>query len=143
MEPFKPIGAIAASVTARLVPITPRYPAVAHALAYHLARRVIEDQWRARGLRIRRYADIIEQAREYRAAHPELLDQAAAIVQRNPTLSAMAAQEERQLEREQRKRARAGVIENPCRSVTQSGSTEAGTEKTQEFSTTSAIFGGS
>jgi hypothetical protein len=86
------------------VPIFPRYPGVAKALAYLLARHVIERQWRARGLRIRRYADIIEQARAYQAEHQEeLLAQAAEAVQRDPVLRKMAEREERERERQRRK----------------------------------------
>ena len=96
------------------VPIFPRYPGVAHALAYLMARRVIERQWRAQGLRIRRYADIIEQARAYLAAHQEeLLAQPAEVVQRNPRLRKMVEVEERDRERQWRKLARNGVVENP------------------------------
>ena len=96
------------------VPIFPRYPGVAHALAYLMARRVIERQWRAQGLRIRRYADIIEQARDCLAEHEEeLLAQAAEVVQRNPKLRKMVEVEERQREREWRKSVRNGVVENP------------------------------
>src|SRR6516164_920039 len=85
------------------VPIFPRYPSVAHGLAYLMARRAIEHQWRAQGLRIRRYADIIEQARDYLAEHQEeLLARAAERVQRNPKLRKMVEVEERDRERQWR-----------------------------------------
>jgi hypothetical protein len=112
------------------VPIFPRYPSVAHGLAYLMARRAIEHQWRAQGLRIRRYADIIEQARDYLAEHQEeLLARAAERVQRNPKLRKMVELEERDREREWRKSVRKGVVENPTgRSVSGTGSAKSGTE---------------
>ena len=97
--------------------LPPRYPRIVTPVAVHLARREIERQWRAKGLRITRYATIVAQAQTYLLDHPELFEQALARVRASPWHSAMAAQEERQREREERKRARAGVIENPCRSV--------------------------
>jgi len=45
------------------VPILPRYPGIATPVANYLARREIERQLRAKGLRIGRYADVIERAR--------------------------------------------------------------------------------
>jgi len=93
------------------VPIIPRYPGIATPVAHHLARREIERQMRAKGLRITRYSEVIEQARVYLAEHPELFDKALARVKASPWHSAMAEREERELERERRKRARAGVLE--------------------------------
>jgi hypothetical protein len=122
---FEHLGAVAVNVLAKCeaqpeVPIHPRYPAVAHALAYHLARRAVEREVQAQGKR-RPWAEIITLTRAYHSAHPELLAQAAEMVRGNPTLTAMAERQERQRQREherqRRKRARAGIIENPCRSV--------------------------
>jgi hypothetical protein len=113
-EPFQPIGAAAVNVLPRLtpeVPIFPRYPGVAIAVANHLARREIERQWRAKGLRITRYADVIEQARAYLAEHPELFDKALDIVRASPWHRAQAEREERELDRQRRKSARAGTLE--------------------------------
>jgi hypothetical protein len=103
------------SLSPNLPILPPRYPGVARALAYLMARRVIERQWRAQGLRIRRYADIIEQARAYLAAHQEeLLAQAVERVQRDPKLRKIAEQEERERERQWRK---SKVVERQCRPV--------------------------
>ena len=99
------------------VPIIPRYPGIVTPVANHLARREIKRQMRAQGLRITRclritrYADVIEQARVYLAEHPELFDKALARVKASPWHSVMAEREERELERERRKRAQAGVLE--------------------------------
>ena len=94
------------------VPIYPRYPGVARALAHHMARRVVERKLRAQGLRMVHvpYARILALMDAYKAAHrEELLAQAMERVSRDPTLRAMAMREERELERQRRKRARAGV----------------------------------
>ena len=132
------------------VPIIPRYLGIVTPVANHLARREIKRQMRAQGLRITRclritrYADVIEQARVYLAEHPELFDKALALVRASPWHRAQAEREERDLERERRKRARAGVLEKPTNPpVLQTDNANAGTEKTQEFPTTSAIFRGS
>ena len=93
------------------VPIIPRYPGIVTPVANHLARREIERQMRAKGLRITRYAEVIEQARVYLAEHPELFNKALALVRASPWHRAQAEREERELERERRKRARAGVLE--------------------------------
>ena len=93
------------------VPILPRYPGIATPVANHLARREIERQIRAKGLRIGRYADVIERARVYLAEHPELFDQAMERVRASRWHSMMAEREERERERQQRKRSRAGVLE--------------------------------
>jgi hypothetical protein len=121
--------------------LAPRYPRIVTPVANHLARKEIERQWRARGLRVTRYSEIIAQAQTYLAEHrAELFEQALARVRASPWHSAMVVREERELERQQRNRARTGVIENPSRSVAQSDSANSGTEKTQLFSTTSTIF---
>jgi hypothetical protein len=78
--------------------LPPRYPGVARALAHHLARRAVERRLRAQGLRVSHipYADISAQARDYLAAHPELVDQAAETVRNNPKLRTLAEREERE-----------------------------------------------
>src|SRR5215469_13927689 len=88
--------------------IRPRYPGVAIALAHHMARRAVERELQAQGLRPVHvpYVRILAMMSEYKAAHQEeLLAQAAALVQRNPKLRAMADRELRELDRERRKRA--------------------------------------
>jgi hypothetical protein len=120
MDNFKPIGATAVNVMVRLaeVPILrPRYPGVAVALAHHMARREVERQLRAQGLRPVHvpYVRILALMQAYKAAHQEeLLAQAMERVSRDPKLRAMAERELRELEREQRKRARNGVLEKPA-----------------------------
>jgi hypothetical protein len=66
------------SLSPILVSPPPPYPGIARALALHLARRAVERQLRAKGLRVSHipYAQISEQARAYLADHPELLAQA-------------------------------------------------------------------
>jgi hypothetical protein len=73
-----------------------------------MARRVIERQLQAQGIRRTRYAEVMAQARAYLAEHQGLFDQATERVQRNPTLRAMAEREERGRERQWRK---SGVVE--------------------------------
>jgi hypothetical protein len=75
--------------------LIPPYPGIA--LAHHLARRIIERKLQGQGLRVSHipYAHISEQAREYLALHPELLDQAAETVRNDPKLRTLAAQQER------------------------------------------------
>ena len=122
MDNFKPIGAVVVNVMTKCaaqanVPIIrPRYPGVAIALAHHLARREIERQLRAQGLRVVDvpYVHILAMMSEYKAAHQEeLLAQAMERVSRDPKLRAMAMQEQRERERGWRKRAKAGVLEKP------------------------------
>jgi hypothetical protein len=99
---------------------------------------------RAQGLRITRYADVIEQARAYLAEHPELLDRATERVEACPGLRVFAEREERERERQWRKSARNGVLEKPTNcSVSLSGSAKSGTDIVGVFSTTSTIFRGS
>jgi hypothetical protein len=90
-------------------------------LARHAAINHVKSEIARQGLRLRSVPmrELHIQADEYLAAHPELVEQAAQRV---------AAQPERWLP----KRA--------LRSVSQTGSANPGTEKTQLFSTTSAIF---
>jgi len=95
-----------------MIAVIPRYPSIATPVANHLARKEIERQMRAKGLRIGRYADVVEQARTYLADHPELFVRALEIVRTSPWHRAQADREERELEREQRRRARAGIVEN-------------------------------
>ena len=71
--------------------IPPRYPRVVVALAHHMARRAVEKELRAQGLRPTHipYVRILAMMDAYKAAHQEeLLAQAAALVQRNPKLRA-------------------------------------------------------
>jgi len=93
--------------------LPPRYPRIVTPVANHLARKEIERQWRAKGLRITRYSIIVAQAQTYLLNHPELFEQALARVRASPWHSAMAEREQRELEREERKRTRAGIVENP------------------------------
>jgi len=77
-----------------------------------MARRAVEKELRAQGLRPTHipYVRILAMMDAYKAAHQEeLLAQAAALVQRNPKLRAMAEREER--EREFRKAHRSGGLE--------------------------------
>ena len=100
-------AAITQSIEHRMV------PSIATPLANHLARREIERQMQAKGLRITRYADVVAQARTYLAEHPELFARALEIVRTSPWHRAQADREQRELERERRKRTRAGIVENP------------------------------
>jgi hypothetical protein len=142
-EAFKPISATAVNVMARLapdVPNIPRYPAVAHALAYHLARRAVERQVQAEGKR-RPWAEIIARAQAYSDEHrEELLAQAAEIVRTNPRWRPWIEREEREQARQRRKRTRACVVENPCRSVRSTDNANSATDNAEVFSTTFAIF---
>ena len=78
-------------------PLPPRYPGVARALAHLAARRAIQEQLRAKGVRVShvRYADINAQTRDYLTAHPELLDRAAETVRNDPELRTLAERQER------------------------------------------------
>ena len=88
-------------------------PSIAYARAHHLAKRAVERELAAQGRRAP-FAEIIAPAQAYRAAHQEeLLAQAAEAVRTSPWHSMMADREVRELEREQRKRTRAGIVENP------------------------------
>jgi len=97
--------------------LPPRYPRIVTPVANHLARKEIERQWRARGLRITRYSMIVAQAQTYLLNHPELFEQALARVRASAWYRMMVEREQRErlrtLERERRKLARAGVVENP------------------------------
>ena len=103
-DTFQPIGAVTVNVMAQL-PIFLRYTSVVRTVAHRLARRVIERQLQAEGVRVTYfpYAQLRVLTREYLAAHPELLDQAAAVVQSSPTLRKMAEIEQREQERRRRK----------------------------------------
>ena len=86
--------------------LPPRYPGVAVALAHLMARRAVEQQLRAQGLRVVQvpYVRILALMADYKAAHQEeLLVQAMERVSRSPTLRKMAEVEERERERQQRK----------------------------------------
>jgi hypothetical protein len=56
-------------------------------------------------------AELIALTQAYRAAHPELLEQAAERVRRDPTLRATAQREERERQRHWRKAQRSGVVD--------------------------------
>jgi hypothetical protein len=70
-----------------MVPIFPRYPGIARAVARHLAIRAVEQRMTAEGLRVAYvpHAAIVEQALAYLAEHSELFDQAAEIVRTHPS----------------------------------------------------------
>jgi len=124
MAEFRPIGAAAASVVERLA----QPSGVAKALAHHMARRAVEAELRAQGLRpvYVPYVQKLALMEAYKANHlPALLARAAEFVARDPKLRKMAEIEERERKR---------------RSVSQSDLTKVGIEKTQLSSTTSAIF---
>ena len=115
-EPFQPIGAVAVNVLSQAdVPIFPRVPGVAKALARHLARRAVESQLQAQGFLVVHvpYTQVRELAQAHLSAHPELLDQAAEIVRTDPKLRAMAEKEERQRQRNERKMRKGGVSDRP------------------------------
>jgi hypothetical protein len=96
------------------LPIIPNIPSIAHVRAHQLARKAIEQRMRAQGLRITRYAVVVEQARIYQAEHQEeLLAQAMETVRTCPWYRAIAERELRDQERQRRKSARAGAVENP------------------------------
>jgi hypothetical protein len=97
------------------LPIFPRYPGISKAVANHLARRAVERQLQAQGIRLTTfpYAKVVAQARVYLAVHPELFNQAIERVRASPWHSMMAEREEREPERQRRKLARAGIVENP------------------------------
>jgi hypothetical protein len=87
--------------------LPPSYPRIVTPVANHLARKEIERQWRAKGLRITRYATIVEQARVYFAEHEEeLFALAMERVRTSPWHSMMAEREERERQRLERKRER-------------------------------------
>ena len=129
------------------VPLRPRYPGVALALARYRARRIIEHELRSQGVRVQYVPirDIRERAQAYLETHrEELLAQAMEAVRSDPKLSKMAEIEERKRERQWRKMQRKlGVLDRQSRSVSGSGNDKSGTDIAQVFNTTSAIFGGS
>ena len=96
------------------LPLPPRYPGIARALAHLAARRAVKEQLRAKRCQLTTfpYAEICERARTYLAEHQEeLLAQAMKAVERDPTLRKMAEREERDRERQWRKSARMGAVE--------------------------------
>jgi hypothetical protein len=107
-DTFQPIGAVAVNL-----PIFQRYSKVARGIARRLARRIVERQLQAEGTLIPHvpYAKVRELASEYLAAHPELLDRATEIVRTHPKLNKMAEIEERERQRQERKLAKAGVLD--------------------------------
>jgi hypothetical protein len=79
-----------------------------------MARRAVEKELRAQGLRVVHipYVRILALMQAYKAAHQEeLLAQAMERVSRSPELRAMAEREERQRKREFRKAHRSGGLE--------------------------------
>jgi len=71
--------------------LPPRYPGIAKAVANHLARREIERQWRAKGLRITRYSMIVAQAQTYLLNHPELFATKEIVgLKRHPVIAVVA-----------------------------------------------------
>jgi hypothetical protein len=140
-DTFQPIGAVAVNP-----PIFQRYSKVARGIARRLARRIVERQLQAEGALIPHvpYAKVRELAQAYLEAHQELLDRATEIVRTHPKLSKMAEVVERNRERQERKWRKQlgcnGVLDRP---VCTTDNARSGTEKTQLFSTTSAIFSGS
>ena len=112
-EAFKPIDAAAVNVLARVAAHAPtlprRYPSIAKAVANHLARREIERQLQAQGIRLTtyRYAKVVALARVYFVEHEEeLFVLAMERVRKSPWHSMMAQREERERQREERKRER-------------------------------------
>ena len=107
-DTFQPIGAVAVNL-----PIFQRYSKVARGIARRLARRIVERQLQAEGALIPHvpYEKVRELAQTYLEAHQELLDKATEIVGAHPKLRKMAEVEERQRERQQRKLAKAGVLD--------------------------------
>ena len=96
------------------LPIIPRCPSVARAVAARLARREVERELKAQGLRVTLVlpAKIVELTRAYLAAHPELLTQAIKIVLTHPGYRRFVEQEERERERQRRKLARMGILDH-------------------------------
>ena len=88
--------------------LPPRYPGIAKAVANHLARRAVERQLQAQGIRLTTfpYAKVVAQARVYLAEHRELFDQAMERVRASTWHSMMAEREERERQRVERKRQR-------------------------------------
>jgi hypothetical protein len=72
---------------------------------------------------------VVAQAQVYLADHPELFDQAMERVRASPWHRAMVEREQRERVREDRKLARAGVVENP--SVCDTGSAKSAIDLTR------------
>ena len=89
--------------------LPPRYPRIATAVANHLARKEIERQLQAQGIRLTTfpYAKVVALARVYFVEHEEeLFAQALERVRKSPWHSMMAEREERERQRQERKRER-------------------------------------
>ena len=89
--------------------LPPRYHGIARAVANHLARREIERQLQAQGIRLTTfpYAKVVALARVYFVEHEEeLFAQALERVRKSPWHSMMAEREERERQRQERKRER-------------------------------------
>src|SRR5215472_1195977 len=113
-DTFQPIGTAAANVLAQ-VPLFHRpYPSVALSLARYRAKKAVEHQLRAKGVRLTTFpcAELNKLAQAYLETHrQELLDQAMAAVQSDPVLRKMAEQEERNRERQRRKMRKSGLLD--------------------------------
>ena len=89
--------------------LPPRYPRIATAVANHLARKEIERQLQAQGIRLTtyRYAKVVALARVYLVEHEEeLFALAMERIRKSPWHSMVAEREERERQREERKRER-------------------------------------
>jgi hypothetical protein len=89
--------------------LPPRYPGIVTPVANHLARKEIERQLQAQGIRLTtyRYAKVVALARVYFVEHEEeLFAQAMDRVRKSPWHSMMVEREERERERQERKRQR-------------------------------------
>ena len=126
--------------------LPPRYPGIARAVANHVARKEIERQLQAQGIRLTtyRYAKVVALARVYFVEHEEeLFALAMERIRKSPWHSMVAEREERERQREERKREREWrklvvVHDLP---VGPTDSAKAGTERTQLFPTTRVISG--
>jgi hypothetical protein len=115
-------------------------------VARYRAKKAVEAELRSQGIRLTLVPlrDITTQAMEYLRNHHELLDECAECVRNDPELRKMAEAEVRDRERKLRKWQKAqgkwGLLDRSKLSVSITGSANGGTEKTQLFSATSAIF---
>ena len=109
-----------------------------HILAQLMAKKAVQEQLRNEGVRALHVLprEINERARAYLAQHPEVWKEAITMAHRV---------DEKEGKRKERQRLRRKELAQlrKSRSVYTSGNANAGTEKTQQFSTTSAIFSSS
>ena len=75
MDNFKPIGAVAAIVLSQVQPIS---ASAVHVLARLAARKAVQEELRAQGVRVSlvRPAEVSARAQAYLADHPELFKEA-------------------------------------------------------------------